>query len=83
MAETVNFPEANTRMNAPDSMDTCEDIVAFRGPETIITCWKLTDTELKQIQKTGIVWLHLWGDRMQPAYIGADRPFEAPTKEVD
>lgn len=83
MAETINFPGANVRLDAPPGLEEqVHDIVAYKGPctcgdcpEQVVTCWRLSPEELEQVKKTGVVWLYLMGPSMQPAYIGTDSPF--------
>ena len=83
MAEPINFPGANIRMNAPEGQeDKVSDIVAYEGgcncggcASQVITCWRLRPEELEQVKKTGVVWLYISGSAMPPAYIGTENPF--------
>lgn len=75
MASPVNFPQKN--MNWYGAGDTGDLPVyqEFQKGENI-SCWKLTPAELDIIERTGVVWLHVW-TRSHPAVcIEAESPFK-------
>lgn len=45
------------------------------GNHLVISCWKPTKEELEEINRTGRVWLLLWGLTMQPAALSGINPF--------
>lgn len=51
---------------------------AFRSDDgQVVTCWKLSDEELKQIAETGEIWLHVltFGKPLQPVLLTTENPF--------
>ena len=32
-----------------------------RGSGETVSCWRLSDEEMTEIQRTGVVWLSVWG----------------------
>jgi hypothetical protein len=66
MAKGINFEGANVIMRAPEGMDNCEDLIAFRNGQQVVSCWKLTEEEVGEIRETGCVWVSIWGNTMPP-----------------
>jgi len=64
MANPVGFDGANTVFRAPDDEENCVDLEALRLDSEIVSCWRLTDEELTNIQKTGVIWLSVLGKQM-------------------
>lgn len=83
MAEASSFDEANVVLDKPADM-TYEDCAALsvlrlvdeNGQSMVISCWKLSQEELDEINKTGRVWLGVLGVTMPPAFIGGIKPFK-------
>ncbi len=80
--EAASFPQANTVLDPPPGMtlDDCTVLNVWRGitPDNIpvvVSCWKPSKEELEQIQKTGRVWLWVWGQTMPPVALDVDHPF--------
>lgn len=78
----TSFDEANAVLGKPDSMSheecTCLSVLRTEmdnGQPIVISCWKLTTEELAEIQRTGRVWLMIWGPTMPPAAVEGKRPF--------
>ena len=81
--ELASFPEANTVLDPPPgiSLDYCyaasvccgclED-----GRQVVVSCWKPTAEEITEIQRTGRVWLTVWGTTMAPTAVTSKSPFE-------
>lgn len=46
------------------------------GHYVVVSCWKVTKDELELIQKTGRVWLMVWGQTMPPVALMGERPFD-------
>jgi hypothetical protein len=67
MGQPTAFPEANLVLGPPQG---CEDsVVAMqvrRLDGNIVSCWRLTPAEVEEVQRTGVVWLSVWGARTQP-----------------
>jgi hypothetical protein len=80
--ELANFPESNTVLDKPSDMthDQCESACVCRtqqedGTPVVISCWKVTEEELAEIQRTGRVWLMIVGHTMPPAAVMGTSPF--------
>jgi hypothetical protein len=84
--DPVSFEESNTVLGPPNGVteDDCGSLFAFRGKmdatqtPVVITCWKPTREELNEIERTGRVWLMVWGQIMQPVVLTAFKPFQTP-----
>lgn len=82
MAIAASFDEANVVLDKPQGMsyEECEALSVWRGPTqggnpVVVSCWKLTQEELEEINRTGRVWLMLYGETMQPAIVCGVKPF--------
>lgn len=79
----ASFDEANTVLNPPPSMspDECEPLNVWRGPTqdgpVVISCWKLTEEELEEVQRTGRIWLWVFGETMPPCVLIGKHPFNS------
>ncbi|CAN0268340.1 unnamed protein product [Scytosiphon promiscuus] len=73
------FPGATGILGPPPGAteDTVSSLYIHRSGGTVISCWKPTAEELAEIQRTGRVWLHIWGPSMPPACVMGHSPFEA------
>ena len=60
MAEPVEFDEQNTAWIGQGDVD---ELPAFRDMVSgeSISCWRLNPDELAEVQRTGVVWLRVWG----------------------
>lgn len=81
--ELTNFEESNIVFDKPDSMtyEECSAASAWMGPTedgniVTITCWKMTQEELEEFQKTGRIWVYHWGPSLQPHSLGTRNPFK-------
>lgn len=82
MAFPAAFDESNGVLSKPESLthEQCEALSVWRGPNVdgenvVISCWKLTKEELDEINRTGRLWLIIWGGTMPPSCIMGTRPF--------
>lgn len=80
-----SFEESNHVFAKPANMthDECEPLsVCFTqfddGNPVIISCWKITAEEIEEFQRTGRIWLYIYGAGMPPVALSANNPF---TKE--
>jgi hypothetical protein len=78
----ASFPEANVVLDKPDDMtrEQCEPANVLRTVTSdempvVISCWKVTQEELEEIQRTGRVWLMVYGVTMPPVVLCGVRPF--------
>jgi hypothetical protein len=78
--EPSSFDESNHVLSRPSSMtdEQCAPLSVFVNPdpEIVISCWKLTGEELAEINRTGRVWLWIWGPTMPPALLTIASPFK-------
>jgi hypothetical protein len=79
----IEFPQANKVFVKPEGWtdEECLPAPVFVGEYSnnnpcIISCWQLTDNELKQIAATGVVWLGVVGTQMPPISLSTQNPFE-------
>ena len=79
----VKFSEANGSLSRPDgtTKDDCGLLPVFRDGETVISCWSLTDEDLKQIFETKRIWLRVWGTTHAPVCVQVVKPFEERTDD--
>ena len=76
------FAEENGVLGAPAGMtpDECEPLSVWRGANdlgaaVVVSCWKVTPEELREIEKTGRVWLVVLGQTMPPVVVLGTSPF--------
>lgn len=69
MANPVGFEGSNKTYYAPKGMENCGDLQCFVTPTETISCWRLTDDELEQVNKTGVVWLSISGHPTPPSLV--------------
>lgn len=76
MPDAVPFKECNANF----SLEGCYDLPAFRGSmyveglgemSTLTTCWKFNTEELREINRTGCVWVKLVAVSPQPMLLCA------------
>lgn len=83
MARGVDFPEANvTLVGSPEdrSAGTVYDLRIHRyrdldGNPHVISRWRLSPEELLEVRKTGVIWLHSWGETHPPISVDGLDPF--------
>ena len=68
MGDAVGFEGVNKVFRAPAGMKNCHDLEVFEHGGQIISCWRMTEEELKQINETGVVWLSVHGTGTPPVY---------------
>lgn len=94
MAKPVGFEGANTIYRAPKSMspEECGDLEVFKADDQIISCWRVSEDELAEINRTGVIWLAVIGQSTPPVKVSgfhlhtcggeipAAQPFIQPAK---
>lgn len=76
----ASFEESETYLGAPPGMESdCDPLSIARrvtedGHPVVISCWKPTREELEEIQRTGRVWLMVWGQTMPPVALVGTKP---------
>ena len=88
--ELASFPEANCVLDKPPGMtyEQCEAASVCRtktlqGFPVVVSCWKVTQEELDEINRTGRVWLWIYGETMPPAAVDGMRPWPETTEGVN
>jgi len=69
MAKSVGFEGANKIFRAPPGDDNCNDLETWQHEGGIVSCWRLDEEELAEINKTGVVWLQVVGSGTPPVFI--------------
>lgn len=49
MANAVGFEGANDKLLAPKGDESCRDLEMFRTESGVMSCWRLTEEELKRV----------------------------------
>jgi hypothetical protein len=79
----IPFTQANDILGAPKGMEKeVYGLPIYRHPDEpwIISCWELTPEELAEVQRTGVVYLHVWSNTTFPVSIEAMSPFPETSK---
>ena len=74
MAQPLAFAEANLILYPPEGME--DDVMPLHVRATdcsAVSCWKLSEKELAEIQRTGVVWLSVMGGRMPPVMVSGQK----------
>ena len=86
MAEPTAFDGDNCTLDKPQDMssDECVSLSVLKwktssGEPLVTSCWKLTQEELNEINRTGRIWLTIYGVTMPPACVDGVQPFERVT----
>lgn len=82
----TSFDEANHIIDKPDDMtrEQCGPLNVWAGEvihddfitPVMISCWKMTAEELKEVNRTGRIWVWHYGDYLQPHSATGISPFE-------
>ena len=90
MAEFVDFKGSNRQLlgfkHEALPGGECGDLPVQQMPDGYnISCWKLTEEELAEVAKTGVVWLMVYGGH-PPVCVVGEKPFKivpADSQESD
>lgn len=82
-----NFPEQNFTFGPPQgvSEEECGNLPCHKGFEegsnwpVIISAWKPSAEELEEINKSGTVWLRIYGSGMPPVSLSGHTPWPKDT----
>lgn len=69
MAKGINFYGSNELLHAPKTMPECDSLPVHHGPHEFISCWKLDAEELKEVIRTGEVWVSVASESHPPIAI--------------
>jgi hypothetical protein len=77
----TDFDESNAVLGKPEDMtdEECTPLCVLRakfagGEPFVLSCWKLTQEELDEINKSGKVWLMVFGTGMPPVALTSIKP---------
>lgn len=76
----ASFEESDGYLGRPESMSDTECLPlavcrsTLNGFPVVISCWKLTEEELAEINRTGRVWLTVVGVSMPPVKLDGVKP---------
>ena len=83
MMVPASFDEANVVLSRPPQLtaEQCAPLCILRMQDqdnmvSCTSCWKLTKEELDEINRTGRVWLVVYGITMPPVALSGIKPFE-------
>lgn len=69
MANGVGFEGANHVFQAPPGDTNCVDLETFTDGTQVISCWRLSEEELAEVARTGVVWLSVRGRALPPVLV--------------
>jgi len=72
MATSVKFEGFNSTMHPPRptiGQEPEAEIYVFRDGQSVFSCWHLTETELREVAATGVVWLAVRGEYAPPVKV--------------
>jgi hypothetical protein len=84
LATGIPFPESNLTLGAPTPEDAAAGTVyglpvhRYRdldGNPQVLSKWQLSEDELAEVAKTGVVWFNCWGLTHPPIWISGHDPF--------
>ena len=72
MARSVKFEGVNSVMTPPTPIigqPAEQPIHTFKDGHSVVSCWQLTEAELREVAATGVVWLAARGLTMPPVIV--------------
>ena len=54
-------------------------MIPASGIPVVVSCWKMTAEELAEINRTGRVWLVVWGVTQPPVSLCGEKPILSPS----
>lgn len=73
----ANFDESTRAVDGFGSVEPLcvVDCLSLSGEASVISCWKMTKSELAEFARTGRIWLLMKGTVMHPVSLTAESPF--------
>lgn len=68
MAKPVGFEGANMLFIGPPNSD-IGDLETFYDGQQVVSAWRLSDEELDEVKRTGVVWLSVQTPRTPPVLV--------------
>ncbi len=86
MAEACSFDESNLVLSAPEGLESrVSALSVYKGLDsgfsTVVSCWKFTQQELDNINKTGRVFIGVMGETMPPIWVDGNHPFKQESND--
>jgi hypothetical protein len=82
MAYGVNFTGANKVFGPPaGDEDRVDALPAMSNGRFVTTCWKLSDEELSEVNKTGLVFHTVLSSTLAPVFIGSSKSTRSITAD--
>lgn len=81
----VAFAESNKVLSPPPGLEEdCEALSVFSGTlggdPCLIACFKLTEAEFEEVNRTKRVWVGIRGSTLPPVFLTGCSPFEGPVE---
>jgi hypothetical protein len=75
--EPIRFDQATDVLGAPQGKEgEIGGMPIYRHPDgLIVSCWKLSEEELEEVKRTGIVWLWVMGPDTYPLAMDGISPW--------
>ena len=72
----------NAIFHAPEGEeDRVASAYVFKGRGTIVTAWRLSEEELENVKRNGMVYVATWGDGMAPLLVADEDTIRDATAE--
>lgn len=71
------FDEKTTVLDAPDGVPLSITRGVINDTPVMVSCWKMTQEELEEFQRTGRIWLIVRGQIHPQVLLTAQKPFLA------
>lgn len=83
MAEPTIIMGANLVLTPPPGMEgAVQDLHAYRNDDMVISAWKLSEEELKDVvQSGGMIYLAVLGETIAPAYVASEYAMRAFSRD--
>jgi len=87
--EASGFHESNHVLGPPEGAteEQVHSLACFVGVDegdynVVVSCWRPTQEEINEIQRTGRIWLTVMGNSMPPVRMQAFKPFKKEGENV-
>jgi hypothetical protein len=77
--QSIDFEESNVILGKPATMtdEQCNSLNVFTDGQTCVSCWELSDDELKKLMETKKIWLGvLSGTTQPPVFLTVEKPLQ-------
>lgn len=81
--DAVEFKEQNLVFRKPNDMTDkqCRSLPVYKGKTDegypiIVSCWKLSEEDLEEVKKSGLIYLSMLSEGIQPVALSVASPFK-------